>query len=124
MTRAERVFGSSLSEVQAARQFARSTVAQWDVATDDVVLVTSELVTNALVHAAGAFSVSLVASDGIVTLEVTDRGGGEPAVRPLSRDDAGGRGLLIVAGLCRKWGVRPAPAGGKTVWAEFAPDRR
>ena len=47
------------------------------------------------------------AGDGVIRVEVTDRGGpGVPELRPAGRDAEGGRGLQLVAGLAARWGWR------------------
>ncbi len=86
--------------------------------TDDVVLVVSELVTNALVHAHPPLRVSLQAFDRTLLLEVEDGSQAGP-VRVVAKFlDTGGRGIAIVSVLSRDWGVN-ARTHGKSVWAEF-----
>jgi anti-sigma regulatory factor (Ser/Thr protein kinase) len=92
-------------------------------AADTVVLLTSEVVTNAITHAAPAadavreFALSVRITAGSVWVEVTDP---DPAV--FVPGDAGataehGRGLFLVAALAKEWGVRIEPdQAGKTVW--------
>ncbi|WP_189827786.1 ATP-binding protein [Streptomyces finlayi] len=119
--------------VPLARDFTRQALYDWGwlpastadrrAAAEDVLLVVSELVTNACLHAEGPESLR-VASDGKrLRLEVTDRSGGEPAPRtPHRAGRPGGHGMFIVQRLCLDWGVSRAPDGvpGKTVWAELA----
>ncbi|MFJ4873635.1 ATP-binding protein [Streptomyces sp. NPDC088745] len=119
--------------VPLARDFTRQALYDWGwlpastadrrAAAEDVLLVVSELVTNACLHAEGPESLR-VASDGkVLRLEVTDRSGGEPAPRtPHRAGRPGGHGMFIVQRLCLDWGVSRAPDGvpGKTVWAELA----
>jgi anti-sigma regulatory factor (Ser/Thr protein kinase) len=86
---------------------------------DVVRLVVSELATNAVVHAAGPFTVSLERQHGSLALRVTDA-----SLQPLrgptlsTSQSPGGRGLHIVASLSSSWGVNPE-RHGKTVWATF-----
>ena len=86
-----------------------------------VKLVVSELANNAVVHAAGPFTVSLERQNGSLTLRVTDaslqplRGRGPVFSTSLSPS---GRGLHIVASFSSGWGVNPE-RHGKTVWATF-----
>jgi Histidine kinase-like ATPase domain len=84
-------------------------------------LVVSELVTNAVVHAATTVDVSLRRADDRVQLAVHDSGGGSPVARDEDprRQLLGGRGLLLVQGSARSWGVLLARPSGKTVWAVF-----
>ena len=86
---------------------------------DDIELVASELVTNCVRADAGQFSIAIESHHSRVRTEVTDDGPGVPIRQRPPPDTAGGRGLMIVDALSRRWGVRPFP-GGKTVWAEFA----
>ncbi len=88
---------------------------------DRVVLVGSELVTNALLHGHGAPRMRLSARSDRATLSVYD---GSPR-RPEPRDrhetpirDPHGRGLLIVGSQADRWGTEPE-GEGKRVWAEF-----
>ena len=39
--------------------------------------------------------------------------------REATQDEDSGRGLALVGSLARRWGVRPVPGGGKTVWFEI-----
>ena len=87
---------------------------------EPVRLVASELVTNALVHAHTAFSVSLAALDDIVLLTVRDDSLAVPVRRPAGVMDTGGRGLEIVDLISLEWGLVKDPCGSKAVWASFA----
>ncbi|WP_314410730.1 ATP-binding protein [Streptomyces kroppenstedtii] len=90
-------------------------------ACDNAVLVTSELVTNALTHTASERIVCRLRSDGQrIQLEVEDqnRGLSIPAQRTARLDDQGGRGLMLVAVLSTDWGTRDTAHGsGRVVWA-------
>ncbi|MFC4852622.1 ATP-binding protein [Actinophytocola glycyrrhizae] len=90
---------------------------------DDAVLVTDELVSNAIQHGRGPRScrLTLIRDGRGLRAEVTDSGPGEP--RPRTPDDTGGRGLLLVARLANAWGVHWF-GDHKTVWAELVPDTR
>lgn len=87
---------------------------------DPVRLVTSELATNALVHAQTAFSVTLSASDTRVLLTVRDHSLARPERRAAQALDATGRGLEIVNIVSLEWGLNEDEAGSKAVWASFA----
>lgn len=94
---------------------------------DDVELVISELVGNAMRHASALADGTIRASWSVtseqVELAVTDGGSGNvPALRAAGPGDTGGRGLSIVSCLARRWGVRQE-ADGTTVWAQLALDR-
>ncbi|EME98820.1 SpoIIE family protein phosphatase [Streptomyces mobaraensis NBRC 13819 = DSM 40847] len=79
-------------------------------------LVVSELVTNAIRHAAPPIRLRLI-RDGALICEVSDGSSTSPRMRRARAFDEGGRGLLLVAQLCRRWGTR-FTSGGKTIWAE------
>ncbi|WP_214416675.1 ATP-binding protein [Sphaerisporangium fuscum] len=85
--------------------------------TDDVVLATSEVLSNAVLYGLPPIQLTLCMSDHDVLAEVTDHGAGRPR-RQVADDDAEhGRGLTIVEAVCDEWGVMPAPDGSaKTVW--------
>ena len=90
---------------------------------DSVALMVSELATNALVHAAGGFEVSVERSDGTVFVSVSDRGEGTPVLQAPPSSEPHGRGLRIVDQLADDWGISPLPDGdrrGKTVWFRLA----
>lgn len=88
---------------------------------DDMMLVVSELVTNAVKHGAPPVELTVRSSTEGVTLEVYDAAAGEPTVRTLERLDApgGGRGLRLVSEVAADWGVHTGPVG-KCVWATLA----
>jgi serine phosphatase RsbU (regulator of sigma subunit) len=93
---------------------------------DDVVLLTSELCENAVLHAGTAFDLSVVADDNEVTVAVTDRGPGalelhlaEPRQR-YGRAATHGRGLSLIARLATTWGTRHVADGQHTVWFTLA----
>ena len=78
----------------------------------------SELVTNAVRHAAGPLHLRLLRDRTLLT-EVSDTGHTSPHLRHSASDDEGGRGLFIVAQLVQRWGTRYTPYG-KTIWTEQA----
>jgi anti-sigma regulatory factor (Ser/Thr protein kinase) len=82
-------------------------------------LLTSELVTNALVHTdADAVVTATVSPDGL-RVEVRDFVARRPRPRePVAGDDTGGRGLVLVESLADSWGVCPHGVG-KSVWFEL-----
>lgn len=85
---------------------------------DAAVLVTSELVTNAVRHAHRRIRLTLSVLRDTIRLEVSDDGDGTPAQKGAADLDTGGRGLALVTLLSRRWGVRPL-AIGKTVWCDL-----
>jgi anti-sigma regulatory factor (Ser/Thr protein kinase) len=87
---------------------------------DDLDLVLSELVGNALRHAGGVREVALATGDGAVRVTVADGDDRAPIVREPGADLESGRGLLLVEALSRAWGVEHHVAyGGKGVWSEL-----
>jgi serine/threonine-protein kinase RsbW len=96
---------------------------------DEVILVASELVGNAIRHAPSGGSLEVnwqVEPDGVL-VSVADAGGGWPARRAAGRNEPDGRGLSIVDALSSEWGVANTdgngPLDGKQVWARV-PVRR
>jgi len=86
---------------------------------DAVALCVSELVTNALDHAAPPYELRVARECGRLRVEVEDASERSPVLRALSPTARRGRGIFIVQRIATQWGVEPTPAG-KTVWAEFA----
>jgi anti-sigma regulatory factor (Ser/Thr protein kinase) len=88
---------------------------------DGAVLVLSELVTNAVLHAGGAHRILVACSVGWIHISVHDRRAGPIHTR---HDDGAvdGRGLRIVDRVAEDWGSRPL-AGGKAVWALVPSER-
>jgi CheY-like chemotaxis protein/anti-sigma regulatory factor (Ser/Thr protein kinase) len=85
---------------------------------DAVLLVTSEIVTNAVVHAHTPVEVTLRPVAGGVRVGVEDRRTEEPVRRTAGSDAESGRGLGIVEAMSSRWGVVQRP-GGKLVWFEL-----
>jgi serine phosphatase RsbU (regulator of sigma subunit) len=86
--------------------------ARRDDLADDAILLASELCENAVLHAGTGFTIELVALDGgAVTITVSDQGPAPMELRragqkPRGREDPGGRGLMLVAGVADAWGSR------------------
>ena len=108
-------------QVAVVRAWVRQTLVEWELAdlVDATLLATSELVTNAVLHARTPFRVTLRADSSTgVRVEVTDDNP-RPPVR--AADDEGatsGRGLQVVVGVASGWGT-VSDGTGKTVWAEI-----
>lgn len=85
---------------------------------EDVLLLVSELVTNACLHAGGPQELALQNNGRNLRVEVADADPREPRRRP--RNDLaqpGGHGLIILERLARSWGSEPR-GSGKVVWLE------
>ena len=105
------------ASVGVARRFMRDMVGAVDEDTlDTVLLLASELVTNAILHAHTPVELGAVVDGGLVLVCVADRLPTEP-LTPLDHSGhrPGGRGLALVADLSERWGTATW-TGGKTVW--------
>lgn len=85
---------------------------------DDVLLIVSELVTNAVRYGKPPVSVSVRADEQTVTVGVSDAASERPAMRTADDDAESGRGLLLMSLLSAEFGVRPEGVG-KVVWARL-----
>jgi anti-sigma regulatory factor (Ser/Thr protein kinase) len=103
---------------RAARTFVSRTLLDWrlsqHIATST--LVVSELVTNAMTHAATDIDLTLTEHRQGIRIAVRDQSPELPVERPGTSGEHG-RGLTIVASLSSAWGVFPHKDGGKVVWA-------
>ncbi|MFC9806696.1 MULTISPECIES: SpoIIE family protein phosphatase [Streptomyces] len=117
--------------VATARSFVRDTLQGWGFAdiVDDAVVLTSELVTNAVIHAGTSADVLCLRTEDGVRVEVSDLYPDRElpvqnsAVSMGSPDREGGRGLQLCAALATRWGVEYTPTH-KQVWFQLdLPDR-
>ena len=84
---------------------------------DDVVLVISELVGNAVTHSGdGDLDVAWTVEDDVVIVRVHDASPEAPQLRHVDASSTNGRGLAIVAALALEWGSHRV-GNGKQVWA-------
>jgi len=81
-------------------------------------LLTSELVTNAVVHAGGEIRVCVIGDDRRIRVAVEDTSDTPPRRREAGEGAVSGRGLCLVAELAEHWGV-DIRDGGKAVWFEL-----
>ena len=118
----ERWFEPELYNAAAVRMFVRDRTAPLAVNHAAVLLMASELANNAIIHARTPFCVRLHPTPTALRVEVLDRSGDRPLLRPPDTSAPSGRGLRIVRALASAWGVDPAPEG-KRVWFEapFSP---
>ena len=84
-------------------------------------LLTSELVTNAVLHAATPFTVTLHLMTDRIRVDVADANPMVPAIKDYAADAATGRGLTLFNTLASDWGVQVVN-GGKIVWFELPVD--
>lgn len=119
--RAEIVLVAEPTSARRARRFVRDVLrpVRHSIPLDSVLLVVSELVTNAVCHGAGAPTLVVDARPDRVRVEVRDRAPMRPARPARTEDEERGRGLMIVAAVADDWAVEPA-GEGKVVWAELA----
>ncbi|MGJ5833987.1 SpoIIE family protein phosphatase [Streptomyces ossamyceticus] len=129
--RAAASFDPVSRSVATARSFVRDTLHGWGFAeiVDDAVVLTSELVTNAVVHAGTSADVLCLRSEDGVRIEVADRYPEREIplqaspVNMGSPDREGGRGLQLCAAMAGRWGVEYTPTH-KQVWFQLdLPDR-
>ncbi len=123
--------------VRCSRMFARLCLRQWGLPSlaDDSELVISELVTNAVkatdvIDAAPRWSqlaglatidVRVMLFERSIVIAVWDRNPAAPVIQESGLPDSeNGRGLSIVAALCKRWDYFLHDGGGKCVWAELA----
>lgn len=109
------------SSPSAARGFVLAACQTWGIdheLVESAVLAVSELVTNAVIHAATP-ALLMVEYDGHnLTLAVADGDTRLPALQQPSPDDEHGRGVALVDRLGATWGTRRTVLG-KTVWVSF-----
>jgi anti-sigma regulatory factor (Ser/Thr protein kinase) len=116
------------AEVGRARRWVRSRLAGCGIGADEplaetLILLVSELVTNAVVHTGcpAVLRLSLPGAgtaDATVRLEVADRSERAPVPRCVDGEATGGRGLALVDGLADRWGWS-AEGAGKRIWCEL-----
>ncbi|MCW2542888.1 MAG: hypothetical protein JWM40_440 [Frankiales bacterium] len=127
---AELVLPPDVSSVGVGRRFVRETLARWDLdrLTDTAVLLTSEVVTNSVLHARTEIVLSVRNDGGTVTISVHDGSPHLPRPRLHSVDATTGRGLELLDRLAQEWHV-DADRDGKTLtftvggvdpWAQFS----
>lgn len=123
MVRLRRVhrYWSSSESPSRARKAVRYAVLAWecgDAVAETAELLTSELATNAVLHASCSveYVVELTVAGGVLTVSVIDFGSGSPSVTRADDADTHGRGLSMVEMLSDAWGVDALAGGGKRVF--------
>jgi anti-sigma regulatory factor (Ser/Thr protein kinase) len=109
--------------VATARRHVMALVRTWQIGLSeerisDLGLLTSELITNAQIHAGGVHGIRVRWTGTLLRVEISDACGLAPLPRGSRPEDECGRGLGIVAALATSWGVDFLPSG-KTVWFEI-----
>jgi hypothetical protein len=119
------------SRIRAAREFTLSTLQGWGVAErrEDVAVVVSELLTNALLHALPAAGhartgwlvrLGLLQSGHCVICAVADPSRVAPVLQQPEHFGETGRGLHVIAALSDRWGCTIPTDIGKVLWAMFS----
>ena len=109
-----------------ARRQVRAAICGWEIPVDpDVaILLTSELVTNAIRHeVTGIVTLAITCSCAELRVDVHDTSRCLPMLVDASADDEAGRGLMLVATLSDEWGFYRTPAGKAVYFTlAFQPD--
>lgn len=112
-------FEPDVASAARARRLARDVLpAHAEPVADTVVLLVSELVTNAVVHARSAAALQIAVDARRVRVTVLDASPVEPQLRAATRRAAGGRGMVLVDAMADAWGCELV-SGGKSVWCEL-----
>jgi len=108
------------ASIRVARQAILDMLELDPVTAEDVALLVSELVANAVLHGRTEFDVTATREADVVRVDVTDRSPTPPAMKRYGPESPTGRGLRLVDLLANRWGVEPeVPGPGKTVWFEI-----
>lgn len=104
--------------VPAARRYARDELRDSSADVDTVLLLVSEVVTNAVLHARSEVVVVVQQRGGVARVEVSDSSPVRPRPHRFTAESATGRGLRLLEQLALRWGTDPSEDGGKVVWFE------
>ena len=118
---ARRRLAANPTSAREGRRFVSGVLHSWRLSTiadGDVLLLTSELVGNAVRHASGPFTVIVRYDGAMVRVEVGDGSAALPREQHPGPDATGGRGVQIVADVAADWGVVET-VDGKRVWFEI-----
>lgn len=115
-----RKISTDVREIPSLRRDAITYLRSAGLAEDDIdvaALVLTELVSNAIRHAAEPAVASLLVDDGL-RVQVTDASRSIPRLVEPDPSRVGGHGIRVIDALAARWGVLPHPTG-KTVWCEL-----
>jgi anti-sigma regulatory factor (Ser/Thr protein kinase) len=120
--RAVQLLAASPRASALGRAFVERVCAQWDVPehTEDALLIATELVENAILHASSPPRLRLELRSGVFTVAVADDDPRAAVMLELPGRKDHGLGLRLVAQTSRVWGCRRSWTGGKVVWAVLA----
>jgi len=107
---------------RAARAFVAAHLSVGPTALDTITLLTSELVTNAILHARTELVVGVTQGPHVVLVTVGDRSSSDPVQRQPDDSRPSGRGMVLVESMADEWGVEHHEYG-KTVWFTVVDDR-
>ena len=114
----------SKTSPRAGRVVVTEVLSEWGVpasVVDDAVLMVSELVTNAVLHARSEEPLELELDyDKTLRISLSDGCADHPRAKVARAGDEGGRGIAILGTLATRWGVDDLDSG-KRVWAELRP---
>ncbi len=116
--RAHTTLPAGVDSPAAARAFVRDAVEDAPVPVEDLTLVVSELVTNAVVSGSEAIDLEIRVDGSHVLIEVADDAPADAALTPMVEEDSH-RGLMLVSRLSQRWGVRKDGLR-KVLWADLA----
>lgn len=120
--------GTPLS-IRVGRRFVADALCRWGVGTEDrqaaarvdeILLVASELLANAVRATSRTAGLHVEAHQDHVIVSVRDDSTGPVRVRKAAPGDTRGRGLSIVEALSDRWGTTPVGEAGKVVWSKMA----
>jgi anti-sigma regulatory factor (Ser/Thr protein kinase) len=116
---AELMLPPATDSVPVARRFAREQLRASGCDVDTVVLLVSEVVTNAVLHGRSDLRLRVDDRGSTARVEVADSSAKAVRMHEFGVESTTGRGLHLVAQLSLRWGAEPGTNGwGKVVWFE------
>lgn len=109
------------ASVPEARRWVRDRLTAWELpdSLDGLLLATTEMVSNAVLHARTGLDLSLSIAGGVLELDVVDLDPRPPLRRQPDSHEVRGRGVALLDALASQWGV-DGRTDGKTVWFQMA----